>query len=43
MTDNKKEMRGVKEITQQDVVLLFRDVVDKSLKTKIHLKDIMFL
>jgi len=42
MTNNKEQTRDEKELTQHDVMVLFRDVVDKLLKTNIHPKDITF-
>ena len=42
MTNNKEPIRGEQELTQHDVMVLFRDAVDKLLKTNIHPKDITF-
>jgi hypothetical protein len=42
MTNNKEQTRDEKELTQHDVMVLFRDVVDKLLKTNIHPKDITY-
>jgi hypothetical protein len=36
------EVKNEKELTKQYIVKLFRDGVDKLLKTKIHPKDITF-
>jgi len=40
MTNNQAQVRDEKELTQSDVMDLFRDVVDQLLKLNVHPKDI---
>ena len=43
MSESKVEAKNEKDLTQQDIVKLFCDGVDKLLKTKIYRKLLPFL